>query len=339
MGLFDIFKKKETVKSTNPNIEDVKLTDNRKEDTSAKVRTQETYSGENTYQFKGINQKFLNQLYYIDETQKERLIKFLEKMIVKFSLNEIKTQKSFEDFFFEGYEKIDDFIENYPDKYEDNNTYLSFPYFSIREFFLFETHLSLITKINGKIESEKLNIDEPRDVGFIVDVCIFNIENKGHNGLIDINKEEKEISDWLSKEDKYRYYIISPVFTCLIKHYLKINNFQKVNELIEEYVKKTDSEDYHNLEITFQVVASEFSKINESEKEREYLNKGIDFLKTYCPIPKTKTTGNTYKSLIEFYCKENNYLKASEIIEEAISYNGNLAIKQLKARIEKQLNK
>jgi pentatricopeptide repeat protein len=93
------------------------------------------------------------------------------------------------------------------------------------------------------------------------------------------------------------------------------------------------------LEITFQVTASEFSKINESEKEREYLNKGIDFLKTYCPIPKTKTTGNTYKSLIEFYCKENNYLKASEIIEEAISYNGNLAIKQLKARIEKQLNK
>jgi hypothetical protein len=37
MGLFDIFKKKdETVKSTNPNIEDVKLTDNKKEDTSCK---------------------------------------------------------------------------------------------------------------------------------------------------------------------------------------------------------------------------------------------------------------------------------------------------------------
>lgn len=300
--------------------------------------TIEIGSGDSIYQFNGVNKDFIDKLYFVNEEQKFKLLKFIDEIIIKFKFNEITSQTQY----FQFQDNLDmyhDFSDNFKDSYPDYTSGLSFPYFDYSELVFWNIIDVTEKRVNGEVSTTNNNSRVVKAETLNLNACEFNIRNKTINNIQDIVVEEKIIMDFFSSENYFKYYEISSPINCLIEHYFKINNFKKVDDLMNVLINKIDPEDKHNIEKDFDSLANISVTAGNKEKGIEYANKGIEFINTNFPKPKTKTMGNVYKSLAQILFDNKDYEKVLLIINNAFAYNENLSIKQLKTKIEKQLGK
>lgn len=314
MGLFDLFKKKEVV-SINIPIEGNKVQANDKKDITEIVKPIEKAKdiivsneivSDSIYQFNGINYAFIDKLHFVSAEQKNKLIKFIEKTIVKFKFNEITSQSKY--FKFEdNLSKYYDFADNYEDKYSGD---AHFPYFDIRLLVSWTITDIIEIKNNGiVIETRKnVQINEEQEIG--TDICVFNIKNKSIKESSNIELEEKIIIDCFNDDRCFKYYIISSPLGCLMDYYFKSKDFKKVDDLLGLLINKTVQEDLHNIERDFEHLTHLSNIEQNSQQAIDYTNKGIEFIKTNFPIPKTKTMGSIYKTLVHLLFEQKEYQKA-----------------------------
>ena len=289
------------------------------------------------YDFNGINYNFLDKLYFVDELQKNKVIKFIEKIIIKFKFKDIKSQKDY--FKFEdNHSKYWDFVDNYEDVYTDTNG-LVFPYFDYSNYVSWSiTRIWKSKDQNGIISEHSRDLEPAYEIVLNTDMCVFNIRNKMVNDIKDIDIEEKTIVDFFNKSN-FKYHGTVHTFNCLFDFYFKYNNIDKVNYYLDLLINITDSTDRHNIEKFFEYLISLAEKQNNYNLALEYTNKGIAFIKTHFPTSQSKTMGGIYKKLVQLLFEQKEYVKALEIINEAKAYNENLSFKQIQAKIEKELAK
>jgi hypothetical protein len=348
MGLFDFFKKKEQ-EIINIPIEDKKETPPDKIEiteiskpiindiSNLKITSKEIIT-ETIYEFKGIDYNFIDNLYFVNEEQKNKVLKFINAVIKKFKFNDIKTQKDY--FKFEdSLSKYYNFLDNYEDIYEDENG-LSFPYFDYSFYVSWAITDIYSTRDSNGIITEKSRNDVSHVKAFDSSMSYFNIKNKTTNNLKDISFEEKILMDFFKNKNYFKYYVITSNINCLIEYYFKLSDFKKVDDLFDLLINKVEPEDKHNLEKDFDYLTNIFVKAGNTEKGIEYANKGIDYIKGNYPKPKTKTMGNfVYKKVVQLLVDDKEFIKALAIINEATAYNENLSFKQMQAKIEKELAK
>ena len=298
----------------------------------------EISSGDSIYQFNGVNTDFIDKLYFVNEEQKTKLLKYIDAIIVKFKFNEITTQSQY--FKFEdNLTKFHDYVDNYKDIYPDYTAGLTFPYFDYYELVSWNITEIIESKVNGEVTSTKKSLRENEVESLGLNVCKFNIRNKTINNIKDITVEENILMEFFASENYFKHYNLSSPIHCLVDYYFKINDFKKVDDLMNLLIDKIEPEDKHNIEKDFDYIANIAVIAGNIEKGIEYTNRGIEFINTNFPKPKTKTMGNVYKSLAQILFDNKDYEKALLIINNALAYNENLSLKQLQAKIEKQLSK
>jgi len=246
MGLFDFFKKKDSEKSLGEDLNTNKvLNQDPVNTTEIKIVTQ--------YDFKGINYELVNKLYFIDEEQKVKLLKFVNIVIDEFKLNEIKT---FEDLkkFDSSLDKYYEFIEKYEDKYNDDPY---FPYFFIKDLVYWdEKEFTEVIK-NGKVtETSELKMRTKMDE-VPTEVYIFNIKNKIFNTDKNIEFEESAILAKYKEGNAYKSYDILDPFESLINFYLKNKDYDKVATAINLLIQKLVPEDRNKLSHLFSQLLNE----------------------------------------------------------------------------------
>ena len=362
MGLFDFFKKKEIVVN-NPIVEtknddpikkvDVSIEGNKETPTDRIGNTEISNPNvtekvkniivsnelieEIVYEFNGINYNFIDKLYFVDELQKNKLIKFIEKLIIKFKFKDIKDQKAY--FKFEdSHSEYWDFVYGYEDIYNDING-LTFPYFDYSDFVSWT--ITIIWKDkdqNGIIKERRRNVEPANEIVLNPNMCVFNIRNKMVNDNKDIVIEEKSIIDFFNNSN-FKYHGTVNTFNCLFDYYFKYNDFEKLNYYLELLINITEPSDRHNIEKFFEYLISLAEKQKNYDVALEFTNKGIEFIKINFPISQSKTMGGIYKKLVQLLFNQNEYSKALSIINEAKAYNENLSFKQIQAKIEKELAK
>lgn len=347
MNLFKkLFGKVETQATENKEIvETNKPTENKevKEELNVSPKkdinlTIEIGSGDLIYQFNGVNNDFIDKLYFVNEEQKSKLLKFIDAIIVKFKFNEITTQSQY--FKFEdNLSKFHDYVDNYKDIYPDYTNGLTFPYFDYSELVSWNITDVTESRVNGEVSTTKNSVREIKVESLNLNACEFNIRNKTINNIKDIAVEEKILMDFFASENYFKHYRISRPTHCLIEYYFKINDFKKADDLMNMLINKVEPEDKHNIEKDFEYLTNIYVIAGNSEKGIEYANRGIEFINTNFPKPKTKTMGNVYKSLAQILFDNKDYEKALLIINNALAYNENLSLKQLQTKIEKQLSK
>jgi tetratricopeptide (TPR) repeat protein len=295
-------------------------------------------SGDSIYQFNGVNNDFIDKLYFVNEEQKAKFLKFIDAIIVKFKFKDITSQTQFFKFQ-DNLEKYHDFVDNYKESYPDYTAGLTFPYFDYSE--LISWNITDVTerRVNGEVSTINKNAREVKAEALNLNACEFNIRNKAINNIKDITVEEKVLMDFFASENYFKHYRISSPIHCLIEYYFKIDDFKKVDDLMNVLINKVEPEDKHNIEKDFDYLSNISVIAGNKEKGIEYANRGIEFIKTNFPKPKTKTMGNVYKSLAQILFDNKDYEKALLIINDALAYNENLSLKQLQAKIEKQLSK
>lgn len=347
MNLFKkLFGKVETQATENKeNVETNKPTENKaiKEELNVSPKkdinlTIEIGSGDSIYQFNGVNNDFIDKLYFVNEEQKAKLLKFIDAIIVKFKFNEITSQKQFFKFQ-DTLEKYHDFADNYKDIYPDYTNGLTFPYFDYSELVSWNVTDVTESRVNGEVSTTKNSVREIKVESLNLNACEFNIRNKTINNIKDIAVEEKILMDFFASENYFKHYRISSPIHCLVDYYFKIDDFKKVNDLMDLLISKVEPEDKHNIEKDFDYLSNISVIAGNTEKGIEYANRGIEFINTNFPKPKTKTMGNVYKSLAQILFDNKDYAKALLIISNAVAYNENLSLKQLQTKIEKQLSK
>ena len=345
MGLFDFFKKKEQ-EIINIPIEDKKETPPDKIEiteiskpivndiSNLKITSKEIIT-ETIYEFKGIDYNFIDNLYFVNEEQKNKVLKFINAVIKKFKFNDIKTQKDY--FKFEdSLSKYYNFVDNYEDIYKDENG-LSFPYFDYSLYVSWAITDIYSTKDSNGIITEKSRNDISHVKAFDSTMCYFNIKNKTTNNFIDIEKEENYIND---ENIKIRPLNRTEIIDALIPFYFKSNNFEKVNKLFQTAIDEAEILNKDILESYYFKLADLYLGTEKNIQALEILQKGIEKIKVNFPIPKTKTMGSfLYKKVVQLLVDDKEYIKALAIINEAIAYNENLSFKQMQAKIEKELAK
>lgn len=343
MGLFDIFKKKE-VTSVNAPIEENKVLVNDKIEIVDVVKPIEKAKEiivsnevitETVYKFNGINYDFIDKLYFVNEEQKSKVLKFINALIVKFKFDEIKTQKDY--FKFEdNLSKYYDFVDNYKDVYNDENG-LNFPYFDFTDYVSWTiTDIYSLKDSNGII-NENSRKDSSFEKSFNSAICLFNVKNKTINNYKDIALEETFIND-----DNNKYNRIDGVFIvdALIPFYFKFGDFDKVDNLFQTAIGGLENNNKEVLEMYNFKLADLYLGTNQISKAIEILQKGTEQLKINFPKPKTKTMGSfVYKKLVQLLNDQKEYQKALLTINEAVAYNESLSFKQIQAKIEKELAK
>lgn len=258
------------------------------------------------YEFNGINYNFLNKLYFVDELQKSKVIKFIEKIIVKFKFKDIKSQKDY--FKFEdNHSKYSDFVNDYEDVYTDTNG-LTFPYFDYSNYVSWSiTHIWKFKDQNGIIAEHSRNLEPTHEIVLNTDMCIFNIRNKMVNDIKDIDIEEKTIVD-LFNNSNFKYHGTVHTFNCFFDYYFKYKNIDKVNFYLELLINITEPTDRHNIEKFFEYLISLAEKENNYNLALEYTNKGIGFIKTHFPTSQSKTMGGIYKKLVQLLFEQKEYV-------------------------------
>ncbi len=286
------------------------------------------------YDFNGINYNFLDKLYFVDELQKSKVIKFVNALIVKFKFNEIKTQKDY--FKFEdSLAKYYDFVDNYKDVYTDENG-LHFPYFDYTDYVSWKITDIYFLKDGDGVVKENSRIDRAHETTLTNNICYFNVRNKTTNNFNDIEQEEKFSNDY---NIKYKTIDGGFIIDALIPYYFKGGNLSKVLDLFHKAVDALEGENRAILESYYSKLSDLYLQINQHDQAIDFLVKGIAEIKNNFPTPKTKTMGSIYKTLVQLLFEQKEYVKALEIINEAKAYNENLSFKQIQAKIEKELAK
>lgn len=291
------------------------------------------------YQFNGINNDFIEKLYFVNVEQKAKFLKYIEAIIDKFKFNEITSQSQFFKFEDNYLDKLSEFEDNYKDKYPDYTEELRFPYFPYNYLISWNITDVIVSKVNGEVSTISKNIREAKELPLNLNACEFNIINKSINNINDISVEEKILMNYLESENYFKYYRISSIIKCLIKYYIKNEDFKKVDDLINLIINKVESDDKHYIEKDFEFISNTSVNADNIKKGIEYLNRGIEFINANFPMPKTKTMGFLYKSLAQILFENKDYEKALLVINNALMYNENLNLKQLKTKIEKQMTK
>lgn len=323
------------IEPSRPNESKVDLQTSPIKDNDYKV---EIGSGDSIFQFDGVNTNFINKLYFVNDDQKVKLLKFIDAIIIKFKFNEITSQSQFHKFQ-DNLDKYHDYADNFKDGYPDYAIGLTFPYFDYSDLVSWTVTTVTEKKVNGVITETKNTVREKKSEELGLSGCEFNIRNKLFNKIKDISYEEKIITDFLSSENVFKYYRISSPLNCLIDFYFSIADYDKVNDLFNILISKVEPEDKHNIEKDFDYISNVANTAGNYEKGVEFSNRGIEFLKANFPIPKTKAMGSVYKTLAQMLFDNKDYDRALSTIKEALSYNENLSLKQLLAKTEKQLSK
>lgn len=291
------------------------------------------------YQFNGINNDFIDKLYFVNVEQKAKFLKYIEAIIDKFKFNEITSQSQFFKFEDNYLDELFEFEDNYKDKYPDYTAELRFPYFHYSNLISWKITDVIVSRLNGEVSTINKNIREAKEEPLNLNACEFNILNKSINNINDISVEENILMNYLESENYFKYYRISSIIKCLIKYYIKNEDFKKVDDLINLIINKVESDDKHYIEKDFEFISNTSVNAGNIKKGIEYLNRGIEFINTNFPIPKTKSMGILYKSLALILFESKEYEKALLIINNALMYNESLNLKQLKTKIEKHITK
>ncbi|MDF2451895.1 MAG: hypothetical protein K0S26_1399, partial [Bacteroidota bacterium] len=270
--------------------------------------------------------------------KKVKLLKFIDAVIVKFKFNEITSQSQFHKFQ-DNLTKYHDYADDYKDVYPDYAIGLIFPYFDYSDLVTWTVTTVTLKKVNGEVTETKNTVREKKSEDLGLSGCEFNIRNKLFNNIKDISSEEKIIANFLSSENIFKYYRISSPLNCLIEFYFSIADYDKVNDLFNILVNKVEPDDKHNIEKDFDYISNVANTAGNYEKGIEFAIRGINFLKTNFPNPKTKAMGSVYKTLGQMLFDNKEFERALSILNEALSYNENLSLKQLLAKTEKQLSK
>jgi tetratricopeptide (TPR) repeat protein len=289
---------------------------------------------ETVYEFSGINYDFIDKLYFVNEEQKSKVLKFVNALIVKFKFNEIKTQKDY--FKFEdSSSKYYDFVDNYKDVYTDENG-LQFPYFGYTDYVSWKITDIYFFKDDDGVVKENSRIDCSHETTLTITMCYFNVRNKTTNNFNDIELEEQFSNDYNIKNKTIDGAFI---LDALIPYYFKAGNLSKVLDLFHKAVDAVEVENRPILESYFSKLSDLYIQINQHHQAIEFLLKGITEIKNNFPTPKSKTMGSIYKTLVQLLFEQKEYQKALLTINEAIAYNANLSFKQIQAKIEKELAK
>ncbi|MFN7912799.1 MAG: hypothetical protein ACK5QC_13335 [Bacteroidota bacterium] len=286
-------------------------------------------SGESIYKYLGINHEFTNQLYFVDDSQKESLLRFIADVEKKFKLSEIVSSKKFDVL-------ISDRFHYYVDSYKwayKNDAYSldsSFPYFSVTQFFIFEIQYFNEIQRGEEIESKLSEIRLIKADNESPEIARFNIINKSYSNLFDIDAELRIINNYLESKQNFRYYEIGSLIDCLVDFYLKSKDFAKTEYYFNQLLVKVVHEDYDKLEDAFINFSSKLEASKESALALHYAESGLDFLLKHFPKPEYKKTGRIYGKYINLLIEHGKHEEASKLIDEAHRYNEALDFSYLK---------
>lgn len=320
MGLFDIFRKKNEFSEG---------------DNKNKPLASLTVTSKNIVQFEGLNTKLFDLLYFIDEEQKNKLIKFTNYIIERCSLKEINTSEAYNNFLTNQYEKYYELIDEYPEKYKEYNERLEFPYFNWSELVKFNHGYKIIShKSESKVSESEIKWNKTDEVNSTPQIAEFNLINKCINGEKDTQNEINILNKFINEPDCY-YNVLETCTNALINYYIENKDEKHVEDVLSIFKAKINSSESSKVEDKYCSVAFKFESKGNEEMCLVYLNKAVMFVRDNIKKPTKKDTGHSFKHLAEALEKSGDKKKALEIAKEGFAYNDKLPLKRLISKLEK----